>query len=50
MIKFNKMVYQEIEENSGNVKGTIVPKGYYGYRNEVTTVSWTNLLGLLSND
>jgi hypothetical protein len=41
--QIQKMVYQEIEENSGNVKGTIVPKDIMDVVTN-NTVSWTNLL------
>ena len=41
--QIQQMVYQEIEDNSGNVKGAIIPKDI---KDTVTSnpVSWTNLL------
>ncbi|GAB1855248.1 hypothetical protein MHTCC0001_00810 [Flavobacteriaceae bacterium MHTCC 0001] len=41
--QLQKMVYQEIENNSGNIRGTVVPKNIID-NTSVATVPWGNLI------
>ena len=45
--ELQKMVYQEIENNSGIIRGTIIPKDIYDfdYNNQISTpLNWSSLL------
>lgn len=45
--ELQKMVYQEIEENSGNVRGSVIPRDVTNYVNAETTpvvLPWSNLI------
>ena len=44
--ELHKMVYQEIEENAGNVRGSVIPRTITNYVNTTTTpvvLPWSNL-------
>ncbi|RIA10065.1 putative secreted protein (Por secretion system target) [Flavobacteriaceae bacterium MAR_2010_72] len=43
--EFQKMVYQEIEDNSGTARGAIIPRNVTNFVNEstITPLPWTNL-------
>lgn len=45
--ELQKMVYQEIEENLGNVRGSVIPRDITNYVNAATTpavLPWSNLI------
>ena len=47
--QIQRMVYQEIQENSGNVQGSVIGKDVVDIATD-TKVSWNDLDCLLSND